>query len=124
MKMKTIILKSLATAILVGFCISLATTVIGTRVTHRYEPGLSPAEMQHISELTAAQAHAFLAGGQIPYSRGEWLRDSLGEWYFWKYLAQGGVVPATGVFFACLFVGATARRDTLRNLRDESPREP
>jgi hypothetical protein len=123
MKMKILILRSLATAILVGFCISLATTVIGTRVTHRYDPGLSPAEMQHISELTAAQAEVFLAGRQIPYSKREWLRDSLGEWYFWKYLAQRGVVPATGVFFACLFVGAFTRRDTLRNLRGESTRE-
>jgi hypothetical protein len=121
--MKTIILRSLATAILVGFCISLATTVIGTRVTHRYEPGLSPAEMQHISELTGAQAKAFLAGREIPYSKREWLRDSLGEWYFWRYLAQRGLVPATGVFLACLFVGARARRDTLRSLRGESTRE-
>jgi hypothetical protein len=123
MKRKKIILTSLAAAILVGLSISFATTAIWMHVSYRYEPGWTQAEMHHISELTAAQAQAFWAGRRIHYSRREWLSDSLRDLDFWKYLGQRGVVPATGVFFACLFVGALARRDGLRNLRGESTRE-
>jgi hypothetical protein len=113
--MSALILRSLVVAIIVGMCVSLATTAIGTRVSCRYEPGLTQSEMQQLSQLTPAQAEAAAAGRRKPYSRREWLIDSLGEGHFWRYLAQRSVVPAIGIFFGCVFVGALTRRDTLRH---------
>ncbi len=55
--MSALILRSLD----VGMCVSLATTAIGTRVSYRYEPGLTQAEMQQLSQLTPAQAEAAVA---------------------------------------------------------------
>lgn len=113
--MRALILRSLVVAIFVGLCISLATTAIWTRVSYRYEPGLTQAEMQQLSQLTPTQAEAAVAGRRKPYSRREWLIDSLGEGYFWRYLAQRSVVPAIGIFFGCVFLGALTRRDALRH---------
>lgn len=67
--MKTIILRSLAVAILLGLGVSFATTAIRTRVSYRYEPGLTVFEMQQLSELPPAQIDAFLTVRRKPYSR-------------------------------------------------------
>jgi hypothetical protein len=114
---KTIIVASLAVAILVGLCVSFASIVIGTHVSYRYDPGLSSAEMQHVSELTGAQAVAFLGGRRKPYPNKQWSIDSLGESYFWGYAAQKAAIPATGIFFACIFIGALAHCNALRPLQ-------
>jgi hypothetical protein len=114
---RAIILRSLAVALLGGLCVSFATTAVWTRVSYRYEPGLTQAEMQKLSELPPAQAEAELAGRRKPYSRGAWLMESLGQSYFWKYLAQRGIIPATGMFLACILVGVLTKNEVFRKPR-------
>ena len=107
--MRKTILLFLLVAILLGFCVSFLEAVMWTRVTYRYEPGISQVEFQQLSLMTHGQAEAFLAARRKPYSRKEWLRDSLSEGYFWKYLAEKSAIPAIAIFIACLIVGRRTR---------------
>jgi hypothetical protein len=108
----------LLVAILLGFCVAFLETVMWTRVSYRYEPGISQVEFQQLSQMTHDQAEAFLAARRKPYSRKEWLRDSLSDGYFWKYLAEKSAIPAMGIFIACLIVGRRTRHGT--QIKDES----
>ena len=102
----------LLVAILLGFCVAFLETVMWTRVSYRYEPGISQVEFQQLSQMTHDQAEAFLAARRKPYSRKEWLRDSLSDGYFWKYLAEKSAIPAIGILIACLMVGRRTKPGT------------
>jgi hypothetical protein len=107
-------------ALLVGLCVSFAHYVLWTRVTFKYEPGLSLTEMNQLSQLPIAQAEAVLAGRRKPLGRTEWLASAIGQSNFWTDVAKGSVLPAIGIFFSCVFVGALTRRDTSRNPQRQS----
>ena len=106
------VLASLLVALVMGFCVSLGTTAYFTQVTYRYEPPLTPPEVQKLSELPPGQAGAILASRRVPYSKRQWLADALRETYFWKELLKRSVIPAMAIFLSCILVAMKFRRIT------------
>jgi hypothetical protein len=84
--------------------------MIWTHVTHRYEPPLTETEMQQWEQGSVSQLKAELAKREVPYTRIQWLADSIGHRFFWVNLAKSSVVPALGVFLACMWAGLLNRR--------------
>ncbi len=38
-------------------------------------------------------------------TRWDWLKDSIPYSYFWKQVGHDAIVPSSGVFLACIWVG-------------------
>jgi hypothetical protein len=100
----TIVLMPLLVALTFGPLIALVDYVAQMHVTHRYEPPLSQAEMQQWEEGSVPQLKAELAKREVPYSKAQWLADSIGQRYFWIGLEKMSLVPVLGVFLACISV--------------------
>jgi hypothetical protein len=109
MNVQKLLLKSLLLALVFGPAIAFSNSLLWTRVTHRYEPPLSGEEMRNwkgsVSELQAE-----LSKREVPYTRTEFLKDSLGQRFFWIYLAKSSLAPALGVFLSCICFSVLDRR--------------
>lgn len=99
--MQKLALKSLLLALVFGPAIGFFNSLLWTRVTHRYQPPLSGEEMRNWKG-SVAELQAELSKREIPYTRTEFLKDSVGQRFFWVYLAKTSLVPALGVFLACI----------------------
>lgn len=108
--MKKVVLISMLVAIIFGPATAFVNYAAWTHVRYRYKPPLSETEMQQLEQGSVAQLKAELAKREVPYTRAQWLRDSIGEPSFWTGLAKMSLVPTLSVFFACIcFAGIAIR---------------
>lgn len=119
--MKAVLLRSLLVALLIGPLTTFVDVVIRTHPHHRYDPPLSEVEVQQLSSGSVAHFRAELEKRQVPFTRRQWLAESVGQHYFWSSLAKSSLVPTLGVFFACVCIGGLERRQLRRNL-DATPK--
>lgn len=110
--MKRVLLASLFAAVLFGPLIAFVDSVAWTRVRYRYEPGISQAEMRQWDQLSVAQLEAQIEKRRVPYTKAQWLADSVSSRFFWTDLAKRSLVPDLCVFLACACVGGLVRRQT------------
>ena len=108
--MKALLLRSLLVALLVGPAIDLITTVASLKGGTKYDPPISEAEFHQMGNMTVNEMEAALAKRRIEMTRWGWLRESVPYWYFWKGLARDAIVPSSGVFLACAWVGWMEKR--------------
>ena len=108
--MKTLFLRCLLAAVLIGPAIGFVSEFASVHKAARYEPPISEAELQQMGNMTVTEMKAAMAKRRIVMSRWEWLRDSVPYLYFWKDLAHRAVVPSSGVFLACMWVGWVEER--------------
>ena len=108
--MRTLFLESLIAAVLIGPAIGFVNEVASVRNATKFEPGLSEAEIGQMRNLPMKEVDAAVQRRMIKQSRWEWLMDSIRYSYFWKHLAVISIVPSSGVFFACVWVGWVEKR--------------
>ena len=112
--MKALLLRSLLVAVLVGPAIGLVSKVASLQGGTKYDPPLSEAEFHQMGNMTVNEMEAALAKRSIKMTRWDWVRDSVYYSYFWKQVAQDAIVPSSGVFLACTWVGWMEKRDLQR----------
>src|SRR5581483_1232904 len=95
---------------LVGPAIDLVRTVVSFHPGEKYDPAVSEAEFHQMGNMTVNEMEAALAKRGIKMTRWDWLRESVPYSYFWKQVAQDAIVPSSGVFLACTWVGWTEKR--------------
>ncbi|HEX7961153.1 MAG TPA: hypothetical protein VF493_14605 [Terriglobales bacterium] len=98
-------MRSLLAAVLAGPAIGFVSEFASVHRATRYEPPISEAESVQMENMTVSEMKAVMAKRRIVMSRWEWLRDSAPYFYFWKDLAYRAVIPSSGVFLACMWVG-------------------
>ena len=108
--MKKLVLRSLLAAAFIGPTIGFVSEFASVHKAVRYEPPISEAESHQMENMTVSEMKAAMAKRRIVMSRWEWLRDSVPYLYFWKDLAHRAVVPSSGVFLACMWVGWMEKR--------------
>ncbi len=92
-------------AILVGPAIGFVSKVALIQGGTKYEPPLSEIEFDRMGNMTVNEMETALSKRRIKMSRWDWMRDSIRYSYFWKQVAHESIVPTSGVFLACMFVG-------------------
>ena len=112
--MKTLIVRSLLAAILIGPSISLVAQFTLLRGAKRYVPGISETEFHEMGNMTVNEFEADISKRTITMNRWEWLMDSIHHAYFWKHLAYNGLLQGSGVFVACMWVGWMEKRHARR----------
>lgn len=100
--MKRLLLVSLLLALVFGPLIAFADSVASVHPTYRYEPPLSQEEMQQWEQGSVSELKAKLAKREVPYTKTQWLDESIGQRFFWTNLAKRSLLPSLGVFLACL----------------------
>lgn len=112
--MKSLLVRSLLVAVLVGPAINLVSTFTLFRRATKYDPPVSEAEFRQMGNMTVNEMDAALAKRRIKrrikMTRWDWLRDSVQYSYFWKQVARDAIVPSCGVFLSCIWVGWMERR--------------
>ena len=101
---------SLLAALVFGPLTAFVNSFAFARVRYRYEPPISETEMRQWEQGSVAHLNAELAKRYVPYTRGQWLADSIGQRLFWISLAKASLLPTFGVFFACICVRALEHR--------------
>ena|SRR5208283_5563587 len=108
--MRSLVLRSLLVALLVGPLVTFVSTVASVRTTVKYEPGLSEAEMKLYDNRTVSELEAFLKSREMKFTRYQWLRENIGYAYFWKGIARSSLGHCIGIFLGCIVVGGLERR--------------
>ena len=103
--MKTLLLRSLLVAVLVGSAIGLVSEVTRFQKGTKYDPPLSEAEFRQMGNMTLNEMESALAKRRIKMNRWDLLRESVPHSYFWKEVAHKAIVPICGVFVGCVWVG-------------------
>jgi len=103
--MKSLFLRSLLVALLIGPLVTFVSTVVSVRTTVKYEPGLSEAEMKSYDNRTVSDLKVFMKSREVKFTRYQWLRESVGYAYFWKGIALRSLGPCIGIFLGCIVVG-------------------
>jgi hypothetical protein len=114
--MKALFFRSLIAAILLGPAIGFVSQLVSFRGGIKYEPPVSEAERQQMGSLTLNEMEATLSKRRIKMTRWDWLRDSIPYSYYWKQVAFNAIVPSSGVFLGCMWVGWMEERH-LRRLK-------
>src|SRR5579863_1243857 len=109
--MKRLLLRSLVIALLMGSCMGFVDFVASVRVRVRYDPPITEDEGRKLRDLPIAKAEEVLSARGKPFTRMQWLEDSIRHSYFWKAVARQSVIPSLGVFIACVLVGTLQRQD-------------
>jgi hypothetical protein len=108
--MRSLLLRSLLVALLIGPLVTFVSTVVSVRTTVKYELGLSEDEVKSYDNRTVSDLKAFLKSRAVKFTRYQWLRESIGYPYFWKGIARSSLGPCIGIFLGCLIVGRMERR--------------
>jgi len=103
--MKALFFRSLIAAILLGPAVGFVSELVSLRNGITFHPALSDAERHQMGNLTENQMEAILSKRTIKMTRWEWLRDSIPYSYYWKQVAFNAIVPSSGVFLGCVWVG-------------------
>jgi hypothetical protein len=112
--LKALLLRSLLAAVIVGPAINIMSTITLFHGATKYEPGISEAEFHQMGNMTVNEMEATLAKRRVKMTRSDWLKESIPRSYFWKQVARDAIVPACGVFLACVWVGWTEQRHARR----------
>ena len=112
--MKALLFRSLIAAVLIGLAISFLSGLTLFHSAIKYEPPFSEAERQQMRNLPMNEVEATLAKREIKMTRWQWAEDSIHYSYFWKDIARDALVPSSGVFLGCLWIGWTERRQARR----------
>ena len=118
--MRSLLLRSLVVALLMGPLVTFVSTVASVRTTVKYEPGLSEDEIKSYDNRTVSDLKAFMKSREVKFTRYQWLRESIGYAYFWKGIARSSLGPCIGIFLGCLVVGRLERRYDLPPTADNS----
>jgi hypothetical protein len=108
--MRSLLLRSLLVALLIGPLVTFVSTVASVRTTVRYDPGLSEAEIKSYDNRKVSDLEAVLKSREVKFTRYQWLRESIGYSYFWKGVARSSLGPCIGIFLGCIIVGRLERR--------------
>jgi hypothetical protein len=103
--MRSLLLKSLLIAVLIGPTTTLVFTVAYSRSAVRYEPGISEEEFNSYHHRTVTDLQAFMKSREVKLTRYQSLRDSMGSAYFWKGIGRGSLRSCVAVFFGCVIIG-------------------
>jgi hypothetical protein len=104
-------MKSVVIALLFGPLSTFADKLVWIHNSVKYDPPISQSEMEQWRKLPATEMETRFAQRRISLSRMQWLADSVGYLYFWKWLAKSSFVPTIGIFCACLVLGLWNRPD-------------
>ena len=104
-RVKRIFLTSLVVALILGPLTGFLSFVTSTHVRYRYEPGISEAEMQQWDQGSVGHLKAELHKREVPYTKAQWLADSVGQSYFWMYVAKTSLLPTISLLIGCMCVG-------------------
>src|ERR1700761_3887949 len=99
--MRSLLLRSLLVAVLIGPVVTLVSTVASTQVSVKYEPGISEDEFRSYDNRTVSDLKAFMKSREVKFTRSQWLRESIGYSYFWEEIARRSVGPCIGIFIGC-----------------------
>lgn len=108
--MKALLLRCLLAAILIGPAIGFVGELVSFRRATKYDPPLTEAEFSQMGNMTVKEMEATLSKRIRRVSRWEWLSDSIHYSYFWKNIARRGIIPGSGVFLACVWIGFVETR--------------
>lgn len=108
--MKSLLLRSLLAAALIGPLVAFASTVASVRPGVRYAPGISQYELKSYDSRSVTDLEAFLQSREVKLTRSQWLRESIGSAQFWEGNAWKSVEPIIGIFLGCIIVGGLERR--------------
>ncbi len=108
--MKALLLRSLLVAVLAGPAIALVSKVASLQGGIKYDPPLSQAEFRQMGNMTVNEMESALAKRRIKMTRWDWVRDSVYYSYFWKQVGLDAIMPSSGVFLACTWVGWMEKR--------------
>ena len=108
--MRSLLLKSLLVAVLIGPMITFVFTVAYSRSAVRYEPGISDVEFKSYDKRTVSDLQAFLKSREVKLTRYQSLRESMGYAYFWKGIARSSLRYCIAVFLGCVIFGTWDRR--------------
>jgi hypothetical protein len=115
--MRTLLLRSLLVALLIGPLVTFVSTVASVRTMSRegvfmvtYEPALSEVEIKSYDNRTVSDLKALMKSREVKVTRYQWLRESIGYAYFWKGIARSSLGPCIGIFLGCIVVGGLERR--------------
>jgi hypothetical protein len=103
--MRALFLRSLIAAVLIGPAIGFAGEFASMHNVTKYDPPLSEAEFHRMGNVAMNEVEATLRAREIKLTRWEWLKDSIRYSDFWKHVAATGIVPGSGVFLGCIWVG-------------------
>jgi ABC-type transport system involved in multi-copper enzyme maturation permease subunit len=109
--MRSLLLRSLLVAILIGPIVTFLSAVASVRTTVKYEPGLSEAEFKSYDNRTVSELEAFMKSREVKFTRYQWLRESIGTADFWKGIAWSSLGPSIGIFLGCVVIGRLERRE-------------
>ena len=109
--MRSLLLTSLITALLIGLSLTFVSAVAFVRTpVVTYEPGISEAEFHLYDNRTISEWNACLTSLEFNLTLYQWLRESVGYAYFWKGIARRSLGPCIGIFLGCVLVGWLERR--------------
>jgi hypothetical protein len=103
--MKALFFRSLIAAILLGLAIGFVGELVSLRNAIKFQPALSDTERHQMRYLTVNEMESILGKREIKMTRWEWLMDSIPYSYYWKRVAFNAIVPSSGVFLGCVWVG-------------------
>ena len=108
--MRSLLLKSLLVAVLIGPMITFVFTVAYSRSAVRYEPGIGEVEFKSYDNRTVSDFQAFLKSREVKLTRYQSLRESMGYAYFWEGIARSSLRSCIAVFLGCVIIGTWDRR--------------
>lgn len=108
--MRSLLLRSLLVAVLVGPAITFVFSVASIRPGVRYEPGISEDEFKSYDNRTVAELQALLKSREVKVTRYQWLRESVVSGYFWARIVGNSLRPCIGIFIGCVIMGTLERR--------------
>jgi hypothetical protein len=115
--MKSLLLKALLAAIVIGPLVTFVVGVARIRTITEYEPGISESEMKAYENRTVAEFEAHLQSRQVRLTRYQSLRELMRHSFYWKGLTQASTAPCIAVFLGCVIVGKSERRYALETTR-------
>lgn len=108
--MKSLLVRSLLAAVLIGPLVTFVSTVASMRTTVAYVPGISQDEFKSYDSRPVSELEAFMKSRQVKFTRTQWLHESIGYAYFWRGIAWQSLGPSVGMFLGCVIVGSLERR--------------
>jgi len=107
--MKSLVLKSVLVAVLLGPIITVVFAVAYSRSSVRFEPGISETEFKSYDNRSLSDLQALMKSREVKLTRYQTLRDSMGYAYFWKGIARSSLPSSIAVFLGCMIIGTWDR---------------
>jgi hypothetical protein len=111
--MRSLLLRSLLIAVLVGPALTFVLTVASMRRAVKYEPGISEDEIKSYHNRPVSELQALLKSREVKLTRYQWLRESIGYAYFWEGIALTSIRPCIGIFIGCVIIWTLERRHAI-----------